>query len=506
MMLNILLKGGLIVRKFAICFLALLLALPFSAGAEALFEVAGFDGSSSGRDWNENFFFERMEERTGLALNLTQYNDAEEWTDAKAKMRQGGEMPDVLLKAQLTGEETQKMYEEGVLIDLKPYLKDNAPNLTALLENHPEWERAITLPSGAMVALPALNELQSNNAIWVNTEWLKNVGLEMPTTAEEFAEMLRAFKTKDPNRNGKADEIPLVFTGMWDLRFLAHAFGIYSNDYYVVAEDGQVRETVTSDENRAFITWLHELWAEGLMDPMGFLSTDSTRKITDSKAEITFGVVFGPSMMNMLPSEQVGNYALMMPLTYEGRQVYRDLLGDVVRGTFAITSACEDPAAMVRWVDFLYSEEGCFLAQAGMEGEEWERLDNGNWNWLDDHQHVAEVILPEYTISEGAPAPGYTPIDYQRTFDEETTHRAVESMLALKEKSVSPYPLIYLDEATQKRVNEIWADLGDWAETAMARFVCGDVALNDETWADFCQTVSDKGMGELLSIWQKALE
>ncbi len=52
MVLNILFEGGLIVRKFAICFLALLLALPFSAGAEALLEVAGFVGSASGRDWN----------------------------------------------------------------------------------------------------------------------------------------------------------------------------------------------------------------------------------------------------------------------------------------------------------------------------------------------------------------------------------------------------------------------------------------------------------------------
>ena len=33
----------------------------------------------------------------------------------------------------------------------------------------------------------------------------------MPTTTEELKEVLIAFKTDDPNGNGKADEIPLSF-------------------------------------------------------------------------------------------------------------------------------------------------------------------------------------------------------------------------------------------------------------------------------------------------------
>ena len=184
-------------------------------------------------------------------------------------------------------------------------------------------------------------------------------------------EVLRAFKTKDPNGNGKNDEVPMTFTGMWDLRWLGHAFGLYSNDYYVVLEDGTVRETLTSDENRAFLTWCHELYAEGLLDNTGFSSTESTKQITDTSADITFGVVLGPSIMNLLPSAQLDNYDVLMPLTYNGKQVYRKLLGDISSGTFAITCACKDPAALISWVDFFYTEEGCYLTQAGEKDVEY---------------------------------------------------------------------------------------------------------------------------------------
>jgi ABC-type maltose transport system permease subunit len=69
------------------------------------------------------------------------------------------------------------------------------------------------------------------------TEWLKNVNLPMPTTTEEFKKVLQAFKTQDPNKNGKADEWPLAgassMNGGWHTdvyRYLLNALG-YFDDY-----------------------------------------------------------------------------------------------------------------------------------------------------------------------------------------------------------------------------------------------------------------------------------
>ena len=492
-------------ERVAALTLALCLLFPLLASAES-FTMAGYEDTSD-HDWNNNFALQRLEEKTGITFTYTQYTDEDDWTTAKSKLTAGDStLPDVLFKAKLTSAETQKLYAEGVLIDLKPYLEQYAPDLWALLQAHPEWEKAITLPDGAIVALPNINELQNNNAIWINTTWLSRLKLSMPTTLDEFTEVLRAFKTGDPNNNGRADEVPLEYTGMWDLRWLAHAFGIYSNDYYVVAEDGVVRETVTSDQNRAFLEWVHQLWKEGLIDTNGLSSTDSTRQITDSDATITYGIVMGPSIMQMLPSTSLADYQVMLPLVYEGKQVYRQLFDDVSRGTFAITSHCSDPAALVSWVNYLYTEEGCYLTQAGELGKEYDMRSDGTWYWLDDSTTISETILPDYTIADGTLMPSYTPLSYQMNYDDESTHTAVVQLEELDHYTVYPYPQVYLDDATQARVDTIWSSLGVYAETAMARFVTGDVALTDETWKAFCDEIERLGMPELVSIWQAAIQ
>jgi putative aldouronate transport system substrate-binding protein len=56
--------------------------------------------------------------------------------------------------------------------------------------------------------------------MWINTEFLKNVGLSAPRTPDEFRAMLIAFRDKDANGNGDPkDEIP--FAG-------ANEYGVYS--------------------------------------------------------------------------------------------------------------------------------------------------------------------------------------------------------------------------------------------------------------------------------------
>ena len=198
-------------RKCLAILLAMLLCLSaFPAMAEGSFVLAGYDDNttSSGHTWETNLFFPRMEKITGVTVTTQQYSDTASWTKAKAAMLNGSqELPDALFKAALTPVETLELYQAGKLIDLRPYLAEYAPNLSALLTAHPEWEKAISLPDGAIAALPQINELQNNNAMWINRSWLDKLGLSMPTNTEELTDVLRAFRDLDPNGNGSHDEI-----------------------------------------------------------------------------------------------------------------------------------------------------------------------------------------------------------------------------------------------------------------------------------------------------------
>lgn len=477
------------------------------AYAEESFRLAGFDHADTGHDWQTNFFFERLEAMTGQPLLLEQYKSEEAWAAAKAAMfAEGGDMPDALFKANLTTQETERLYAQGKIIDLKPYLAEYAPDLWALLQGNESWMEAVTLPgTDVIAALPAIDELQFNNAMWINQKWLKKLGLQMPTTAEELADVLRAFRDGDPNGNGKDDEVPLTFTSLWDLRFLGHAFGINANDYYLTAdENGIVSEVLTTDANRELLTWLHELWSEGLLDENGFTGLRDVSVNTDQDAPIIYGVMFAPTPVQLVPVAAMTDYVLLPPMTFEGKQIYRDLTGDVIRGAFAITSACKDPAKLVEWVNTLYTEQGFILAEAGLEGEDFDWNDDGTWLWSVSNEAL-DGMLKESTIRSGVSMPGMASVDFQMKIDDAATRHVVANLAALKELDSLPLPLVYLTEAQQARVDEIIYDLGMYAEYRMVWFVTGDVPLTDESWAAFCQGVKEQGIDELVSIFQSAL-
>ena len=99
---------------------------------------------------------------------------------------------------------------------------------------------------------------------------MDNIGAQIPDTTEEFRSVLRDFKTKDPNQNGKDDDIPLVgSTGGWHTD--GHAFFINSfiqcntNDMYLII-NGKFEPVYLKKEYRNALRYLNSLVEEGLYD------------------------------------------------------------------------------------------------------------------------------------------------------------------------------------------------------------------------------------------------
>ena len=498
--------------KRLLALMAALLMITGCAGAPAEGQKApdyimeGFDGENTSRHWEENLFFSRMEEKTGISFEFREFTSASAWEQRKNELAEKQNLPDVLFKAELSAGEVRDLYEAGVLIDLKPYLAEYAPDALKELEKDPEILKAVSMADGAIPALPGINRLQNNDLMWINSKWLEKVKMEVPTDAASLKEVLTAFRDGDPNGNGKKDETPLAFMSMWELRFLGHAFGIIDNDYYIAEKDGKVSSALTTEENRAFLTWLHELWEERLIDHNGFTTADSMRRITDEKADIPYGVIMSYSPLTILPAKALGEYQLLMPLEYNGEQIYRDFAGDIVRGTFAITSRCAEPEKLVSWVNYLFTEEGALLAHFGQKDAEYSFLEDGTWEWNDDLTTVAEVVMPQRTIGTGATAPGLTPAEFQVLYKEKDVSHDVEQQIQLRKYSRLPYPPVTLSREDEAAIAKIHQELAPYAEKTMARFVTGDIPLDDEQWEKFCRTVEEKGLQKMIEIWQKYIQ
>ena len=91
----------------------------------------------------------------------------------------------------------------------------------------------------------------------------------MPKTQEEFVDVLRAFKTQDPNGNGQADEIPTG--GRQEARWMDHLFSMYGiamwegNPQWDIY-DGELTYSGVTQNMKDALQFISGLYKEGLMD------------------------------------------------------------------------------------------------------------------------------------------------------------------------------------------------------------------------------------------------
>ena len=473
------------------------------AGAEGgSYVLAGFDPTQY-RVWSDNAFFASMEEKTGVHFELKQYTSLSSWEEAKASFAAGGDMPDVLFKAQLTGYECAEMLDKGVLVDLKPYLETYCPHLWAMILEDESILSAIALPDGRIAALPYISETPTQNVMWINKKFLSRTGKSAPTTWDELADVLRAFRDTDANSNGnEKDEIPMGFLGPYDLKYLGHAFGLIANDYNLfVTDSGEVRYMPAEDRFMRFMTGLREWYKEGLLDPAGFTSSDLLRNVTDANKPQCYGVVFAPMVTALFPPEWMEDYACLMPLQWEGEARYRDLGLHVVRGTFAVTTHCPDVGEVLSWVDTMYTEEGSALASVGKRNSDYVIDGDGSWR-LTESAKGDSYYTVSHTITSGAEIPGYSAEEFQARFNDSGLKTMLDALHAFNAECVLPFPYLYLTREESTKIAALQDKLGYLVDMQIARWVLGEEEITAESGDNFISALKEAGLDEFLALWQ----
>lgn len=222
---------------------------------------------------------------------------------------------------------------------------------------------------------------------WLNAKWCETLGLEIPTTWDAFVDVLRAFKTGDPNGNGQADEIPFSFNeaNSLGIQNLANCFGISGQAngdyrYWIDPREGIVNSVCDTDAWREFLEVCHELAAEGLLDVEGF--SDTYEQYTSKLAMDRVGFFYGWSPSNL----QVPNYEdwyAIDPFTYSDEYTYSKTSYHHVSfanlSAWAISDSSKNKEAALLYIDLLHSST--HWAGAGRTGrvnpEYIVRKDNG---------------------------------------------------------------------------------------------------------------------------------
>ncbi|MCL1986671.1 MAG: extracellular solute-binding protein [Firmicutes bacterium] len=294
---------------------------------------------------------------------------------------------------------------DRIAIPIGDLIAEYAPNIDSVL-NLPSVRETMTLPDGQIYTIPFVaGEPLVVFAPWINTTWLDNLGLDMPTTVDEFTDVLRAFRDNDPRGDG-VSVIPMSvdpqnytitnMVGYWGLNAAAQApFPYYA---YV---DGQFVFAPAEPEFREMMTWFAGLWAEGLLDPEMFTQDRSLWGANGRNNLIGVTTAYGPgdfsdAFEETLPSGEVIRRHHFEPLPVlqanaNVTPVWRrnsDQVGTNREGfpvgatTFRtqafITDNATNPPLILRFFDHIFELENSVQTQWGPIGQRIERLADGS--------------------------------------------------------------------------------------------------------------------------------
>lgn len=239
--------------------------------------------------YNEKAAFKNITEETGLTLEFQELAAGTAGEQVPLLLA-GGNMPDVFW-ALIS--DTQILQNESLFVPLEDMLETYAPNclktygeLTSV-----DWRQIATTPSGHIYGMlgryEALFENSGDGIQIINKTWLDKVKKDIPTTLEEYKDVLIAFRDGDPNGNGQADEIPYGFCeDMWCASLtndmgqfgIGHggATGNAASTMYTII-DGKVQGAVNTPEYREYLEFYHDLYTEKLIDRSGGLLHEERR-------------------------------------------------------------------------------------------------------------------------------------------------------------------------------------------------------------------------------------
>jgi len=225
-----------------------------------------------------------------------------------------------------------------------------------------------------------LNNSLSGSRVVVFKPWLDKLGMEMPTTTDEFAEMLRRFKNEDPNGNGIADEIPLMgrktnYESNF-VRYLMNPFIYTQENYFIKNEDGTIGFVANRPEWKEGLKWIKSLMDEGLLSPL---------TITQDNAQLAAVMSEEPTKVGASPILSAGNlpandtrrgdYIPLNPLTGPEGQLNHQWVEQIPHIQMVITKNCENPEAAFRLGDYMCSEVLSIWNRYGEEGVDWVQPD-----------------------------------------------------------------------------------------------------------------------------------
>lgn len=433
---------------------------------------------------------------------------------------------------------------DGKIIDIKDYISEYAPNFSHYLEMHPDVLADITTDSGSIYGFPAIYTSTSEDSdVWqgvfdrepfaesfiglvIRTDYLEQVGMDVPVTYDDWYNVLKAFKEK------LGLKYPMSFPQMFEQLSMAISAGFgccvpvsgFSAAYGLgINEDGKVEFGPAKESYKDYLSFMHKLYSEGLLDNdyMVLDRTSVQAKILAGDVGAWIGMMpteLGNIKSQILADDPDNTFAAVgvheIVPTAGTENWYHQASQPFTGSAAVITTSCQDIPTAMTLCDYLWGEEGNMLVNWGIEGESYEMVDG--WPaFTDKIIHNAEGVAPSTAHSMYRELNGAFPMDHWQRLTSKTDYTLAEGEVDQNIASLNTWsynngkhyggmPAVTLLEDEQTKYATTFNEISTYVGEETAKFITGTRSLDE--FDSYLQTVWNMGMQDCLDIQQAALE
>ncbi len=530
-------KKALLVTISIVAVLSMLFATaPSTASAADPTPIKIFAPQAPLRNMATNAFSLALEKMFNVKFDwtVTTY-DSKDAAEKRNLALASGDFPDVFMLIpwidQFSQVDLLKYGAQGAIVPLNDLIDQYAPNIKAALANNANFKAMATAPDGKIWGLPQVNECYHcsyGNKMWVNTSWLKKLNIDVPKTAEDFKNMLIAFRAKDANGNGKQDEVlggATMDYGTRPIPFLMNGF-VYDDDRtFLILNKGKVATVANTQAWKDGLTYIKSLYDAKVLDPSAFTNNADAYLAFGSNASAEMlgagaGMhpwIFVSCADNAKPA-YCAHYDAIPPLQGPNSAFATYLPNSVPGATFVLTNKASKEAqiAMIKIVDYTFTFEGHQAGIFGVKDVDWRDPKAGEVANNLDVKPLYFVIPHPDSSDNNSWGSGAQYFDYGALRDAQVqstdiyTANGYEHRLLLAtnlykgKESPDLYPFwqIWPDPAAADERALLKQNINDYINTNALAFVTGSKDLSKD-WDAYVKGLEDLKLSRYLEINQK---
>jgi putative aldouronate transport system substrate-binding protein len=288
---------------------------------------------------------------------------------------------------------------------------------------------------------------------------------------------------------------------------LFYGFGV-ADDWYL--DGGKVTYGPITDKYKKALEWFHKLYVEGLLDK-NYLTSNQDLYDKHLVQGMAAGFIdnTGQESRIMKLAADNGDPFKFVPipyLKYNGKSVSLRSADKRLAQPYglAIASTAENPAKIIKFLDYGYSKAGETLFNWGVKGKTF-TVENGKKSFTDkvmkDPDYPPETALTKYTNP------------YWLTVTDPEAQKAVTGEFGIKaretwskaDSTMAMEPLLWMTDEENQVVQSATTDIETFHEEMRDAFITGKKDI-DKQWDSYVQTLKSMGIERIQKAQQDAYD